>query len=48
MVTVTGKDGTKIIHSPMLADRPRFLLELKRHCGEELPPDFPREPIDGL
>jgi hypothetical protein len=47
-VTVTGKDGTKIIHSPMLADRPRFLLELKRHCGEELPPDFPREPIDGL
>ena len=48
MVTVTGKDGTKIIHSPMLADRQRFLLELKRHCGEELPPDFPREPIDGL
>lgn len=47
-VTITGTDGTKIVHSPMLADRPRFLLELKRHCGEELPPDFPREPIEDL
>ncbi len=47
-VTIIGADGTKIVHSPFLADRQRFLLELKKHCGEELPPDFPREPIDGL
>src|SRR5271157_1682806 len=48
MVTITGVDGTKIVHSFQLADRSRFLLELKQHCGENLPPDFPREPIDGL
>jgi hypothetical protein len=46
MVTITGADGTRIIHSCFLADRPRLLMELKRHCGHELPPDFPREPID--
>jgi hypothetical protein len=47
-VTVTGADGTKIIHSSQLPDRPRFLLELKQHCGENLPPDFPREPVASL
>ena len=40
-VTITSANGTKIVHSRFLADRPRFLLELKEHCGEELPPDFP-------
>ncbi len=44
-VTVTGADGTKIAHAGQLPDRPRFLLELKQHCGENLPADFPREPI---
>ena len=44
-VTVTSADGKKIVHSRQLADRPRFLLELKQHCGENLPPDFPRESI---
>jgi hypothetical protein len=48
LVTITGADGTKIVHSRFLADRPRLLLELKRRCGDELPPDFPREPLDGL
>jgi hypothetical protein len=47
IVTTTGADGTKIIHSDQLADRPRFLLELKQNCGNDLPPDFPREPING-
>lgn len=47
-VTITGADGTKIVHSRMLADRPRLLLELERHCGENLPPDFPRESITGI
>jgi Bacterial PH domain len=47
-VTITSTDGTKIIHSSQLADRPRLLLELKQRCSENLPPDFPREPIVGL
>jgi hypothetical protein len=44
-VTITSADGTKIIHSSQLADRARLLLELKQHCGDSLPPDFPRERI---
>lgn len=43
-VTITAAKGTKIVHSSALPDRPRLLLELKKHCGENLPPDFPREP----
>ena len=43
IVTIKGTDGTEIVHSKQHADRPRFLLELKRHCGENLPSDFPRE-----
>ena len=42
-VTITGGDGTKIIHSRQLPDRQRLLAELKHHCGENLPSDFPRE-----
>lgn len=45
-ITITAADGTKITHSGQLADRSRFLMELKQHCGEDLPKDFPREPID--
>jgi hypothetical protein len=44
-VTITGKNGTKILHSRQLPDRPRLLLEIKQHSGENLPPDFPREPV---
>jgi len=44
-VTITAVDGTKIVHSADLPDRTRLLLELKQHCGENLPPDFPREPL---
>jgi hypothetical protein len=47
-VTIRGADGTKIVHSSLLADRPRLLLELKQHCGEELPEDFPVESAGGL
>ena len=43
-VTILAADGTKIVHSKLLADRARFLLELKEHCGDNLPADFPREP----
>jgi hypothetical protein len=48
LVTIRGKDETKIVHSRFLADRSRLLEELKTHCGENLPPDFPREPVEGL
>jgi hypothetical protein len=44
-VTITGADGTKIVHSRQLPDRPRLLAELRDHCCENLPSDFPREPI---
>ncbi|MEO6802995.1 MAG: PH domain-containing protein [Granulicella sp.] len=45
MVTIVGALGTKIIHSRKLPDRALFLQEIKRHCGENLPLDFPREPL---
>lgn len=44
-VTITGADGTTIVHSRQLPDRPRLLWELKQHCGDELPADFPREQV---
>lgn len=47
-VTVMGADGTSIVHSGQLPDRPRFLLELKQRCGENLPPDFPRETVASM
>lgn len=45
-VTVIGADKTKIIHSGRLPDRPRFLLEIARHCGENLPADFPGRDVN--
>ncbi len=47
-VTVTGADGTKIVHHRHLADRPGLLMTLKEHGGENLPSDFPREPTTGF
>jgi hypothetical protein len=43
MLTITGADGTKIVHTRQLPDRSRLLMEIKRHCGENLPSDFPDE-----
>lgn len=43
-VTVTGANGTRIVHSSLAVDRNRFLFEIKRHMGWRLPPEFPREP----
>jgi hypothetical protein len=45
LVTITGADGTKIVHGHQLPDRSRLLFELRHHCGENLPSDFPREPM---
>jgi hypothetical protein len=43
-VTILGEDGTKIVHTGQQVDRPRLLVELKHHCGDELPPEFPNPP----
>ena len=48
MVTITGADGTKIVHGRELPDRPRLLVEIRHYCGENLPSDFPREPTTDL
>jgi len=48
MITITSFSGTKITYSDHLADPPRFLFEIQQHCGEDLPPNFPRESVDGL
>lgn len=47
-VAITGVDGTRIVHSWLLADQPRLLLEIQKHCGDNLPPDFPRRPVESL
>ena len=36
------------IAAEALPDRARLLLELRDYCGDNLPADFPREPIVGL
>ncbi len=45
-VTIKAADGTRIVHSFVLSGRARFLQEIKDHCGEHLPADFPREPLE--
>lgn len=45
-ITVIGSGRRKILHTNMYPDRTRFLLEIKRHCGDDLPPDFPNEKLN--
>jgi hypothetical protein len=47
MVTISGADGTKIVHTRQLPDRERFMAEIRRHCGENLPSGFPNETSGG-
>jgi hypothetical protein len=42
-VTVKGSGHTRIICTNLYPDRPRFLYEIKQHCGTNLPPNFPNE-----
>jgi hypothetical protein len=44
IVAIRGDDGTRIVHTGQQVDRERLLVELKHHCGDELPPDFPNPP----
>jgi hypothetical protein len=43
-VTIRGENGTRILHTGRQVDRARLLVELKHHCGDDLPPEFPRQP----
>lgn len=45
-VTIKAVDGTRIYHSFLHSGRVRLLRELKLRCGDELPADFPREPLE--
>jgi hypothetical protein len=45
-VTVIGSGRSKIVYTNVYPDRPRFLLEIKRHCGDNLPSNFPNEPLN--
>ncbi|MGD0346803.1 MAG: hypothetical protein ABSA85_08605 [Terracidiphilus sp.] len=47
-LTITGTDGTKIVYSDQLADRPRFLEELGRYVHGKLPPKKPAETLLNL
>jgi hypothetical protein len=44
-VTVIGSGHRKIVFTNVYPDRSRFLLEIKRHCGNDLPPDFPDQMV---
>lgn len=43
-VTIRGENGTRIIHTGQQVDLARLLVELKHHCGNDLPPEFPNPP----
>jgi hypothetical protein len=47
-VTIIGENGSEIVHTFMLVDRPRLLLEIREHCGDELPADFPKEALSAV
>jgi hypothetical protein len=40
-IEIEGSDRSKIIHSRLHTDGPRFISEVKRHCGSEFPVGFP-------
>jgi hypothetical protein len=43
-VTITGQMERRSFTLAICQTRSRLLMELRDHCGEKLPPDFPREP----
>ena len=42
-IAIQGEDGTRVVHTGQQVDRARLLVELKHHCGDDLPPEFPGE-----
>jgi hypothetical protein len=43
-VVMQGDNERRIVHTGQQVDRARLLVELKHHCGDELPPEFPNPP----
>lgn len=50
-ITIRSKEKTKIVYSMRPENRVQFLDEIKRHCGDQLPPEFtgelPKESASG-
>lgn len=44
-IAVIGCGHRKIVHGNPYPDRPRFLLAIRQHCANDLPPEFPGEPV---
>ena len=44
-VTVIGPGRIRTVYTNVYPDRARFLMEIKKHCGDNLPPDFPEKPL---
>lgn len=47
-VTILGPDGTRIVYTTRLADRPRFLRELELHRRDRMPKEFAQETVSGM
>lgn len=45
-ITIKSSNGARIIHTIFLSGRSLLLRELKLHCGDELPANFPGEALD--
>jgi hypothetical protein len=41
IITIRSKKRTKVVYTVRPENRAQFLYEIKRHCGSELPPEFP-------
>jgi hypothetical protein len=44
-VRISGKGGTKVLHSRQLPDRARLIEELRKHCNEKLPADLAQKSV---
>jgi len=44
-VTVVGSGHRTIIYTNVYPDRVRFLLEIRQHCANDLPPTFPDDSL---
>ncbi len=44
-ITVIGSGQRKISYTNLYPDRPRFLLAIRQHCENELPPNSPDESV---
>jgi len=47
MIKIKSGNSVTIVHSWLLPDHARLLWEIQQHCADELPPEFPGEPMTG-